>query len=206
LTDWNSQDVQVSFRLNRQPQEAPIPALDFEEGYRSTQFDGALSLVSLGDFRIREHMREAKQTSSVVGRSDALFIFDWLRRKGVVRIIRVEVKDLTTPIHSEDSIERALKGFHVEFLDWRRADICPVIIRNVGDAVEELALYWGGNNVVLRGWSEPEGLPRLSKLKKILLEILGVSVIAYGHWCRHPEPTLTRSNRTHPMMSDCDVT
>ncbi|KAK0634137.1 hypothetical protein B0T14DRAFT_599241 [Immersiella caudata] len=100
-------------------------------------------------------------------RSDALFVFGWLRSKGVKRVIKVVVKDLTAPPHTEESIEKALWGLQVELLDWQRVDICPTVVRSVGESLEGLVLYWSGNNAVLRGWSEPEGLPRLTNLKWI---------------------------------------
>ena len=166
------QDIHLSLRLHRDPQEEPTTIPDFREVYESSTFDTVLSLVSLRDFRFQE----GKQDGTPGSRNDAEHIFAWLElEKGVRRIINVSVKDLTIPYHTEQSIHRALSGFLVERLDWQRPDICPAVVRSVGDAVENLILYWGGNNAVLRGWSEPEGLPRLPKLKKIELIVLEVS-------------------------------
>jgi len=170
LTDCLVEDIQLSFGLNRDPQDEPIPISTLDVVYGSLEFDSVLSLISLGDFRIQE----AQQNGNLTGRSDALFIFDWLRCKGISRVIEVMVKDHDFPSHSEETIEKALWGLRVECLDWQIADICPAVVRSVGEALEDLALYWRGNNAVLRGWSEPEGLPRLPNLRHIQLTVMEV--------------------------------
>jgi hypothetical protein len=49
-------------------------------------------------------------------------------------------------------------------------------------SLAEVTLKWSGNNVVLRGWSEAEGLPQLPALKAITLNILAMSdVTIYQH-------------------------
>ncbi|KAH6616138.1 hypothetical protein B0J18DRAFT_469383 [Chaetomium sp. MPI-SDFR-AT-0129] len=109
----NPKNIQVSFKLGRHSQEALIPASDFEEGYGSIRFDSMLSLVSLGEFRIQE----ANQKVDLNRRRDALFIFSWLRKKGIERVLKVVVEDLTSPSHGDESIEESLRDLQVERLD-----------------------------------------------------------------------------------------
>jgi hypothetical protein len=103
------------------------------------------------------------------GRTDLEEVFGFL--KGVHTIIKVTVNDLEPPTHTDEAIETALKNKGVEIWDWRKVDLCSEVIRKVAGDVREVHLYWGGKNVVLRGWSEEEGLPQLRKLEKIVLHV-----------------------------------
>jgi hypothetical protein len=100
-----------------------------------------------------------------------IFFFQWLRDKGVQRILKVIVDDLQEPAHSDEAIEEALKGFSVEILDWRKLDICPETICKASDELREVYLRWTGNNATLRAWSEPEGLKKLQQLRKVHLAV-----------------------------------
>jgi hypothetical protein len=101
-----------------------------------------------------------------------LFFFNWLRTsKGVKRIIKVEVQDLQGNGHSDEAIEKCLAGFHIESLDWQKIDLDPETIYNAAPNLRELTLHWSGNNAVLRGWSEHDGLKRLQDLTDIHLRI-----------------------------------
>ncbi|KAK4445312.1 hypothetical protein QBC34DRAFT_413315 [Podospora aff. communis PSN243] len=168
--DGTRLNAQLSFTLDRDPEEPPITISAFTEAIGTSEFHDVLALVSLGNFRM---VGIGGKDSNPASREDALVIFKWLRsEKKVRRVIRVMIKDLSTPSHNEEAIEQALSRLHVEHLDWQIADICPAVVRGVGDFVATLALYWSGNNAVLRGWSEPEGLPRLPNLNSIRLTIL----------------------------------
>ena len=104
--------------------------------------------------------------------------FEWLHKDHhppVEKIIRVVADDLGNEPHSDESIEEVLAPFQVEELDWRKMDICPMTLRRIGDQLRVLYLYWGGNNAVLRSWSEPDGLPRLKKLQQIHVSVSKVS-------------------------------
>jgi hypothetical protein len=109
--------------------------------------------------------------------------FEWLhsnKHTPVDKIIRVVADDLNNEPHSDESIEKVLGPLKVEEFDWRKMDMCPRTLRHIGDELRVLYLYWGGNNAVLRSWSEPDGLPRLRKLQRIHVSIPKVSR-------RHPE-------------------
>lgn len=112
--------------------------------------------------------------------SDQLLFFEWLQIKmGVKEIFRVIVDDTKTPHRDEEIIDvlagkgtrgRArLQSFDVEILDWRKMDLCPVVVQSAAPNLRELHLRWSGSNAVLRGWSEPEGLPKLEHLRTIHL-------------------------------------
>ena len=105
------------------------------------------------------------------GKDDVMRLFDYLRiQKGVKRVIRVIIVDTETPSHSDEAIEHALKDLKVETWDWRKYDLCTESIFRAAPEVEELNLYWSGNNAVLRSWCEPDGLPKLKQLKKVYLQ------------------------------------
>ena len=108
-------------------------------------------------------------SSHMIGRKDILFFFAWLsKEKQVKQIIRVIVDDFKDP-HSDDIIEKCLSLFKIDILDWSKPDLDPDLIYNACPDVRELHLRWGGNNAVLRAWSERDGLPRLTLLRKVTL-------------------------------------
>jgi len=81
----------------------------------------------------------------------------------------VVVEDFDPP-HSDRANEKCLENFGVESLDWHKEDLCPETICNIGDDLRDISLRWSGKNVVLRGWSEPEGLVMCPELRLINLE------------------------------------
>ena len=142
--------------------------------------------------------REAELQSGVrqvgkLGRKDMQYFFDWLYKKGVRHIIRVSVEDSGDSgetVHSDQAIQESLERFIVEHLDWNKTDLDPETILRVSSKVDkealtpdnpvkteivpdrqlkQLYLRWSGNNAVLRGWSEPEGLAMLPHLQTIFL-------------------------------------
>jgi hypothetical protein len=124
---------------------------------------------------VKVSLSSEKRTSKY---SDELFFFQWLQeKKKVKKILKVVVDDKNHP-HRDEDIEGVLgpergpanlKSFDVEILDWRKFDICPVVIQNAAPNVRELHLQWSGKNSVLRGWSDDDGLPKLPYLQRINL-------------------------------------
>ncbi|KAG7042619.1 Intracellular serine protease [Colletotrichum scovillei] len=108
--------------------------------------------------------------------TDHLQFFNWFREWGVRKIFKVVVYD-GDHSHRDEEVEKALAGFvrgkkkypsfDVEVLDWHKEDLCPEVIQTATPQVRELHLHWSGRNSVLRGWSEPEGLPALEYLQKV---------------------------------------
>lgn len=90
-------------------------------------------------------------------------IFKWLRdKKQVKSILKVVVKDDQTVPCRDDEVETALKGLDVRYLDWNKTDLCSETIYVAAPAVKELWLYSSGNNTVLRGWAQADGLGKLT--------------------------------------------
>ncbi|KAJ0322217.1 hypothetical protein COL5a_008825 [Colletotrichum fioriniae] len=104
---------------------------------------------------------------------------------GVRKIFKVVVYDGDHP-HRDEEVEKALAGFvhgkkkyasfDVEVLDWHKEDLCPEVIQTATPQVRELHLHWSGRNSVLRGWSEPEGLPALEYLQKVYIYYTAPSI------------------------------
>lgn len=133
--------------------------------------------------------------------ADQLFFFEWLqKRQGVKKIFKVIVNDTDSPHRDEDIINvlagkgnrgpARLQSFDVEILDWRKTDLCPIVVQSAAPNLQELHLRWSGSNAVLRGWGEPEGLPKLKQLKKIHLHYTEVSLcilrlVGFSYFLHH---------------------
>ncbi|KAI1213091.1 uncharacterized protein F4807DRAFT_471577 [Annulohypoxylon truncatum] len=106
------------------------------------------------------------------GRTDMKPLFKWLRDEKKVKIIlKVIVDDLQEPAHSDEAIEFCLIGMGVEIWQWKKVDLSPEVIQKVAPEARIVHLYWSGNNAVLRGWSEPEGLRKLKRLQEVHLHV-----------------------------------
>ncbi|KFG80924.1 intracellular serine protease [Metarhizium anisopliae] len=140
---------------------------DFKKHFGHLQFDSALQYVAFP----QSTLDKGEDNRHVLrqGRTDMVFFFEWLAQKGVERIIKVIVEDLKAPSHSDQAIEKSLKPFNVEMLDWRRADLDPVSLARIGQCLREVHLYWSGRNTVLRAWSEKEGLALIPTLETIYI-------------------------------------
>lgn len=169
------------------------------EGLKHLKFENVLQYVALPRMEIESQNRNLVKEQDVAtcrtkqeydisklleghlnpdgkGRSDIKFFFRFLHDKGVRHIIRVIVDDTLNP-HSDLAIESALSGLKVDIWDWRKIDLCPETIVRAAPHVREVSLYWSGNNAVLRGWSEPNGLKRLKELKKVYLHVEQVCLL-----------------------------
>ena len=143
-----------------------------EEGLHHLEFEDTLQYVALPRLRLekRKVLSSIRRTVSPDGQGchDMEFFFNFLRMKGVKRIIRVIVDDSVEPSHSDEAIERALAGLRVELWDWRKIDLSILSIFNAAPDVSEITLYWSGNVVVLRGWememTKSSGLGHLERL------------------------------------------
>ncbi|KAH6715880.1 hypothetical protein BKA61DRAFT_334368 [Leptodontidium sp. MPI-SDFR-AT-0119] len=169
-----NQENQIYFDLYDSPSKT-ISEDRIEEGLDHLKFEDILQYVALPSLHLEKKPATTKlrktSRSDGKGRSDMVFLFNFLRHKKVQRIIRVIVDDMVEPAHSDEAIEAALAGFKVEIWDWRKLDLCTETILAAAFDAEEVCLYWSGNNAVLRGWSEAGGLPLLRKLKKVHLHV-----------------------------------
>jgi hypothetical protein len=151
--------------------EGEVDKEDFEQSYDLFQFDPILQFVHFRklQLKIAPLEDESLHQDDIDGRWDVKYFFDWLKQKKVGRILRVTVEEYPERPHSDAAIESALEDLQVESLNWQKPDLCPETICRVSDRLKEVYLYWGGNNAVLRAWSEPEGLGRLASLERIHL-------------------------------------
>lgn len=97
------------------------------------------------------------------GRRQFQRVFILLRRLGVRKIFHLVLVDDKVNPHT-DCVAEDLVSFDIEVFDWDRVDLCSTVIANACPNVRELFLYSSGNNAVLRGWSEKEGLAGLKKV------------------------------------------
>lgn len=152
------------------------------QGYQILQFERMLKYVAFPKMQIEKtpvpaHKRKTLQPDSKTdgkGRDDMTIMFDFLRTKGVKRIINVIVADQGGIAHSDEAIESALRDFEVEIWDWQRFDLCTETIAWAAPGVKQANLYWSGNNAVLWGWSEKAILDRMTRLKKVYLHTTNV--------------------------------
>ncbi|KAF7898370.1 hypothetical protein EAF00_004816 [Botryotinia globosa] len=148
---------------------------EFIESFEHVKLDTVLQYVAFPNVRVHPAPDYPysldRSTEGGNGRCDMMFFFQWLKDKGVKRILKVIVDDSNTPAHSDEAINKALQGFDVEILDWRKVDLCSETILISGRKLREVHLQWSGNNAVLRGWSEPVGLRRLEDLSKVYLHV-----------------------------------
>jgi hypothetical protein len=155
-----------------------------EEGLAYLKFEDVLQYVAFPSMKLQKKAVSSKFLQKTFkpdgkGRNDMEFFFNFLRNKGVKRVIRVIVDDTLEPAHSDEVIEKALGGLKVEVWDWRKIDLCTQTIVTAAPDTREVCLYWSGNNAVLRGWSEPGGLNLLEKLEKVNLHVEQVISIAH---------------------------
>ena len=142
-----------------------------DKGYAPLEFESVLQYVAFPNLRIKKTPLRYRQGKRAIpdgnGRDDMIVLFQFLRRKKVERIVRVIVADKDEIAHSDEAVENALGGLEVEIWDWQKFDICTETIATAAPDVEEIHLYWSGNNAVLWSWSEEEVLKRMKKLQRM---------------------------------------
>ncbi|CAJ0547600.1 Ff.00g043540.m01.CDS01 [Fusarium sp. VM40] len=191
------QEFQIFFDYRGLPAEITDSVFNerFGEGpNHGMRFDEVLMYVRFPNVTVIRSGRKApkpREPDRPAVRQDMEFFFKWLYAKGVRRILRVEVEESEKRYHSDESIQTSLEKFVVEHLDWQKTDLDPRVICQLGskahhpsyedgegsrsngprNQLREVTLKWSGNNAVLRGWSESEGLPLLEKLETVNLNI-----------------------------------
>jgi hypothetical protein len=111
------------------------------------------------------------------GLNDLEVIFRWLRDNHVTRIYRIIIVDNEEPSHTDTAIVRALEDFDVKIWDWKKLDLCTDVILKAAPDVEEVTLYSSGNTAVLLGWSSPDGLPKLDKVRLVPFHKYGILLV-----------------------------
>lgn len=165
-------DKELWFDLGHE-RMAKITLKELERRFDHLDFDEALHYVAIP--QLEPNTASDSVDERYQGREDIVLIFKWLEKKGVKRIVRVEIDDMAAPGHSDEAIEKALGQFQVEVLDWRRRDLCPFMIYRIGGNLREIYLQWSGRNTVLRSWSDREGLALTPSLEKIVINQAEVS-------------------------------
>ncbi|KIW63767.1 hypothetical protein PV04_08745 [Phialophora macrospora] len=165
------QELHIEFDLAGIP-NPNIPQAYLEQLANHLRFESILKYVALPRLSIdvpnRLASRVKKDTRlSRRGLTDMKLIFDWLRSKGVKKIVKVMVIDDGNPSHSDAAIEDALRGLEVELWDWKKLDLCTDVIATSSKKVKEVSLYSSGNNAVLMGWASSEGLTNIAKFPKL---------------------------------------
>ncbi|KAE8356245.1 hypothetical protein BDV28DRAFT_145429 [Aspergillus coremiiformis] len=161
-----------SFPPNLSGTPVTVKIENFKAGYNHISFDPVLLYVEFGQVKVDRPEGRPPKVIPGRGKDDLGIILDWLSGKNVRRIIKLAVDDMADPPHSDETIIKSLSKFNIENLQWRKIDLCPFVIREASknwSDFQEIHLWWSGSNAVLRGWSEPEGLPALRTLKCIHL-------------------------------------
>ncbi|KAM0329394.1 hypothetical protein ACHAQA_004701 [Verticillium albo-atrum] len=215
----NKAGTQICFEYFGAP--AAIKSRDFKASFEHVRFDDVLQYVAFPRLEVEPKPPLHPKTNAADedypleslgrGRTDMIYFFDWLRKKNVKRIIRVIVQEVDgQPAHSDEAIERALAGFQVEALDWQKPDLDPDTICAVSEELRELTLHWRGNNAVLKGWSDVDGLRRLKYLEKIDLHIhrdletVDRSSLYFQKFCRRLNEDVVAA--THETPETVEVT
>ncbi|KAI1123723.1 hypothetical protein F5Y10DRAFT_285770 [Nemania abortiva] len=152
-----------------------------EKGFENVQFDDTLQYVEIPKIII-EGAEAIANTSKIRdpslktdpsgnGRTDIVFIFSWLRSKGVEKILQVIVDDLGPRAHGDEAIEASTKGFGVEVWNWKKVDLCAEVIVIAAPTVRVAHMYWTGNNAVLRSWCDVGGLRKLKDLRSLYVHV-----------------------------------
>jgi hypothetical protein len=177
----NAECKTIYFDFPPQPRRE-LEKIDFEQfqnSYQAFEFDPILLHVRFRKLELESRNDDRavqKRRQEGPGKRDLVRFFDWLRKeKGVRNILKVTVEEGDDGFHSDEGIEKSLRGFEgIEILDWRKPDICPVAVRravrkegNNSAGLLELHLRWTGNNAVLRAWSARGGLAALPILEKV---------------------------------------
>jgi hypothetical protein len=167
-----SLEIQISFDYYGLEQQETSHE-DFTESFRDVEFDNVLKYVAFPCVPETKWRPKRSETGdSAHGRYDVQFYFDWLReKKKVEHILKVIVDDSRDPPHTDEAIEMALASFGVEELDWSKRDLDPDTVCRISNKLVKIVLHWGGNNAVLRAWSDPDVLQKLPDLSSIEIHI-----------------------------------
>ncbi|GAB1318489.1 hypothetical protein MFIFM68171_08699 [Madurella fahalii] len=148
---------------------APVPEDHLNWLERHLTLESVLSQVTLPSIKSTPLQPGTETTNDVAARRaqysnarrtsrrDAVRVFSWLRKRGVEKVIKVVVMDTDEHFHDDEAIENALEGFEVEKWDWKRYDIPSGVIARSTSAVEDVTLYFSGNDAILDDWGGAEG-------------------------------------------------
>lgn len=99
--------------------------------------------------------------------TDLRAVFEWLRKNGVSKIVKLSVLDYGELSHRDSVIEKAVENLGIEVWDWKKGDICSEVIHKCAPSAREISLYWTGNHSVMMGWASAEGFHNQKKFPKV---------------------------------------
>ena len=115
--------------------------------------------------RWQDEPPQETRTSRTMRRDYVAKVLAWLHDiKKVTNICHLYVPDSLDNPHPEEIIEKAIKPFQIEVLNWRRVDLSVDSIVDGAPNVRELYLYSTGNKAALSHWFGDQGLRRLDKV------------------------------------------
>ena len=177
-------ELSIFFDIS-QSAEKKIQATELDGWGKHIRFETILQHVDLpnltisgGDDLLVSSPPETEPSSddqTPKGRLDVVKIFNWLRGRGVRKVLEANVEDDEIEPHSDEAIEMALKDLDIETLNWKKLDLCTDVLVNAVNNVKVLHLYSSANNDVLRSWSAPDGLAKLPKVVAPLHSVNNVS-------------------------------
>ncbi|KAI8624862.1 peptidase S8/S53 domain-containing protein [Xylariaceae sp. FL1651] len=135
-------------------QSKSLPLDYLQDLSRHISFEYVLRYVSLPDLRFSSKEDE-RSTVKTRYRKDYLAVFNWLREKGVRKIIEVIVIDDKVPCHPGEIIINTLIGFEVEIWNWKQWDIPSHVVWNSTSVVRDLFLYLSKHET-LSDWFDTE--------------------------------------------------
>ncbi|KAK3400893.1 hypothetical protein B0T20DRAFT_154676 [Sordaria brevicollis] len=145
------------------------------DNFNFLEFESRLALLHLSlrsDNAYDASQSEEKREEQAANDADNIIkVFQWLKGKGVKKILKVVVEDNPNRFCSEETIETCLKSMEeIRFLNWNKRDLAVPTLSHAKN-LTELTLYSSGINAVLHHWSDQTGLITLPKLRKVHLHV-----------------------------------
>lgn len=129
------------------------------------ELERVLRSVKLPELRQRDEKRGF--------RNEAQVVLDWLRLRGVERILKVDVPDCLDDPHTDETIVSSLHPFkYIDHLIWRKRDLAIQTLLKAVPLVQNLHLYSSGNEAVLSQWRGPFGLCRLKEVRQTPTQLM----------------------------------
>ena len=93
-------------------------------------------------------------------------VFDFLWNKGVKKVFKVIVNDLTDRPHTDEMIVRLVQKFNVEHWEWKKLDMSSQTILDAAPGVKSVTLHSSGSYSALQGWACKNGLIKLKDVRE----------------------------------------
>lgn len=176
----------IMAELGGEGREFDLNFTDFERG-NDYQTSASLSHV-VEHLNLHQSLRYVLIPRRDSRTDDIPKLFDCLKRRGVRRIIRLEVdEDILFP-HSDEVIAEAIAGLEIVEFNWRKTDMSLALLRE-HSRTRKVHLHSSGNHAVLLDW--------LSERCRGVLE----KVIIRPPVCQKPsKPWVDANNKIWPYV------